>query len=289
MTTTRKGITVKWETFSPAQAKAVLADNQNGHNRSLSPHRVRRMVVSWDNGEFIDTADTIKFDNKGHLIDGQHRLATVAAQGKPRTFLVARGLRPEAQNVIDAEIKPRSWGDVFQLNGHTNARLLASIARSTVDIEDRGHPMHMGAGSATVTRGLEHMERRPDIAGITGPFVMSFKKNMGNVLTMKEMGVVYEIIRVGYPDEARIFMEEIGTGQAVVRTPGYVAYHQIRKAKADPRTSPTFAWTAAVLFTAWNDVVSGVTTRSNSYNIKPGVEGFPKIKGIEEWLTEGGV
>jgi hypothetical protein len=289
MTTTRKGITVKWETYTPTQAKAILADNANSPNRALSETRVRSLSVSWDNGEFVDTADTVKFDLKGRLIDGQHRLAAIARQGKNRTLLTARGLPLNAINVVDATGQGRSWGDVFHINGYVNSNHIASIARATVNMEAFGHLVAMPQSGATPTTGLEHLERRPDIQEVTMPFVLSFKSNLGMVLSVKELGTLYEIIRVAHPRKARMFCEEIATGQAVVATPAFIAYHQIRKTKADPRTKSNFVYNMAVLFAAWNDHMSGTTSRVKAYAPKPGAEGFPKPVGFDKWLAEGGM
>jgi hypothetical protein len=284
--TVHKGITIKWENYTPTKAQTIL-DEQSGHNRALSENRVTRLARSWDNGEFTDTADTVKFDTQDRLIDGQHRLAAIAKQGKARTLLTARGLRPEAIRTIDAEVKPRSWGDVFQIDGYHNAVIVASIARTTLNLEESGHPMPGAKFSASAQAGLEHLERRPEIVEITVPFVIQFRNTLGSVFTMKELGVLYELIREGNPQEAAIFVEELGNGQGVVRTPSYTVYHQVRKAKADPRSVPTFTWVLGVLILAWNDHMSGTTSRTKGYQPKGGA--FPLPVGFKAWLSAGGI
>ncbi len=287
MATTRKGITVAWERFTPAEAQAILEDNGK-HNRKLSEIRVRRLANSWDNGEFMDTADTIKFDSKGRLIDGQHRLAAVVLQGKLRWFLVSRGLKPDAIRVVDQEARPRTWGDAFHIEGHSNARLLAALVRSCSQLEKHKTPIKKHF-APTFQEAVEFLERRPGIEEITLPFVMQFKNVAGNVFSLKELGTLYEVIRVATPHNGRMFVEDLATGQSVLRSPGYVAYHQVRKAKGDPRSQPTLLWVLSVITLAWNDTVVGTVNRVKGYVPKPGTENYPLPKGFEKWLAEGGV
>ena len=66
-------------TVTPSQAGIWLKSNPN--NRSLSRSRVERLAGYMREGKFHQNGDTIRFDEDGALLDGQHRVGAHAAQG----------------------------------------------------------------------------------------------------------------------------------------------------------------------------------------------------------------
>ena len=80
----------------PEQAQKWL--ERNIANRTLRPSRVQEYATAMTEGRWRYTADPIRFDSDGKLIDGQHRLMAVVRSGCTVEMHVVRGLSPEAQD-----------------------------------------------------------------------------------------------------------------------------------------------------------------------------------------------
>lgn len=76
-------------TVTPELARKWL--EKNTANRGLRPSRVRYFAKLIENNEFMLTHQGIAFAKDGTLIDGQHRLAAIAAVGKPVRMFVGEG------------------------------------------------------------------------------------------------------------------------------------------------------------------------------------------------------
>lgn len=119
---TYNGITAAWETITPEIARAWLEGHVN--LRSLSNRAVNVLtpqMPNWDvNGE------TIKFDGKDNLIDGQHRLQSCISANTPFVSLVVRGIRDAL--TVDIGTK-RTLGQVLAGQGWKNPAQVAAAVR----------------------------------------------------------------------------------------------------------------------------------------------------------------
>lgn len=123
-------ITVEQVTIGPEEAKMLLEENRN--NRNLRQSKVDQYARDMRADGWRASAETIKFDWNGRLIDGQHRLHAIVAAGVSVPVMIARGLDPMTQTVIDAGAK-RSHADALSFAGETgNTKSLAAAARIAI-------------------------------------------------------------------------------------------------------------------------------------------------------------
>lgn len=106
------------EIITPKTAQKWL--EVNNRNRRISQKRVKILADAMLRGEWKINGDSIRFDKKGQLIDGQTRLAAVVHTKKPIESLVIRGLDTEAMTTIDIG-KPRTNGDHLSMAGYTGS------------------------------------------------------------------------------------------------------------------------------------------------------------------------
>lgn len=112
---------------TPSMARRWLGSNLN--NRPLRDRRIAKYADDMLNGRWTFAGDPIRFDSDGNLIDGQHRLyALILAEMPSVTFLVIRGLPPEAQTVMDQGAK-RTPGDQLAMRGYKNAQATAASVK----------------------------------------------------------------------------------------------------------------------------------------------------------------
>ena len=100
------------ETITPGEARQILEGNEN--NRRLNMATVDYYRRQIENGVWQINGESIKLDDRGYLLDGQHRLLAIVKANKPVTTLVVRGLSSEAFKTIDAG-KSRSMSDYLKI------------------------------------------------------------------------------------------------------------------------------------------------------------------------------
>lgn len=113
----------KTMTVTPEQAAKWLSHNVA--NRTVRTARVREYAVAMTEGRWLYTADPIRFDEDGRLIDGQHRLMALVKAGVPIEMHVVRGLAREAQDKVDTGAA-RTASDALKVRGFTHGPQLAA-------------------------------------------------------------------------------------------------------------------------------------------------------------------
>lgn len=116
-------VTHKTMTVEPEQAEKWLAANIA--NRTVRPARVKEYATAMSEGRWLYTADPIRFDEDGKLIDGQHRLMAVVRSGQPVEMHVVRGLARNAQDAVDTGAI-RTASDALKVRGFKRGAQLAA-------------------------------------------------------------------------------------------------------------------------------------------------------------------
>lgn len=98
----------------------------NTHNRPVRDRVVDTLVRAMNRGEWILNGDSIKFNKKGLLDDGQHRLHAIVKSGKTIETLIVRDLADGAQDTMDIGAR-RRFSDVLKLRGELDPVSLSSI------------------------------------------------------------------------------------------------------------------------------------------------------------------
>lgn len=114
------------ETITPQVAEIYLS--QNIRNRSLVAVTVDRYKRDMLAGRWRLSGDPIRFNRKGEMFDGQHRLRACIESGVPFQSLVVRNLDEEVVNVIDSG-RPRRGSDMLAIRGYAQTYVLAAAAR----------------------------------------------------------------------------------------------------------------------------------------------------------------
>ena len=120
--------------ITPALAEKWLESNTK--NRPRSGTNINFIVNQIKTDKWQVNGDTIKFDKKGKLADGQHRLWAIVLAEKPVKTYVCVGLPEEAFNTIDLG-KNRTASDVLAIEGYKNWVNAASIANFII-LWDKG-------------------------------------------------------------------------------------------------------------------------------------------------------
>jgi hypothetical protein len=100
---------------------------RNVLNRNVRKAEVSQLAKTMELGAWRLTAETLKFDGQGALLDGQHRLLAVVESGITVPFHVCEGLASDVKRHLDTGAK-RSFGDVLKMDGEAHSALLSNAA-----------------------------------------------------------------------------------------------------------------------------------------------------------------
>lgn len=103
-----------FEFITPEIAMEYLKLNM-ACNRRIDARRVKELTTDIQNGNWQLNGDTIRFNKKGELIDGQHRLTAIAKSGCTVMTGVTRNIENDV-TIIDRG-KVRSTAQVLQMGG----------------------------------------------------------------------------------------------------------------------------------------------------------------------------
>jgi hypothetical protein len=110
-------------TITPQMASEMLMRNKL--NRRINQVRLNHYAAMITNGDWQLNGESIKFDNSGNLIDGQHRLNAIIKSNIPINTVVIYGLSEKSFVTIDTG-KSRTSGDIFFIEGIKNSVNISS-------------------------------------------------------------------------------------------------------------------------------------------------------------------
>lgn len=142
-------------TVTPEMAQRWL--ETMGPNRRLNEANVERLEMDMSKGNWFDNGDPIRFDRKGRLRDGQHRLQALVRASKTLSFHVIRNLDEKALQIVDTG-KQRSFGDTLAMREGPNAvgaTLARKIAATAKMVWHYDHGSILSSGQAVSHSELE--------------------------------------------------------------------------------------------------------------------------------------
>lgn len=107
-------------TITPDMAQAMLEKNME-NNRRVNHDIVRRYARIMKAGGWNMTHQGIAFDNKGWLIDGQHRLEAIIQANVPVTMMVTYGVERADGEALTIDMgRRRTTLNILQISGITD-------------------------------------------------------------------------------------------------------------------------------------------------------------------------
>lgn len=123
-------------------------------NRRLNARRILALVDALTSREWRENGETIKFDEDGLLIDGQHRLQAIIQSGVNMKTYVMRDVPRGAFDTLDIG-KPRTAADTLASLGYTQEHALAAALRQTRVLDNlRATGFYLLAGSQATSANV---------------------------------------------------------------------------------------------------------------------------------------
>ncbi len=121
-----QNITSSIEIITPEIASHYIQKNRD--NRPLSPSIVNNYAATMERGSWMFNGDSIRFDEDGYLLDGQHRLYAVMQSGTSMQCFIIRGIPREVFTTIDIG-RGRRLADFIALEGYKQSLNMGAALR----------------------------------------------------------------------------------------------------------------------------------------------------------------
>lgn len=213
------GLSFEIVTVTPAQAKLWLGENHED-NRGLNKHRVNMYARDMVDGKWMVTHQSICFDQNGKLIDGQHRLNAVIVAGKAVVMLKAVHDTATVTDPIDVNLT-RSISFLTGLHNRTVGALSILRKFETGQLTDNT-PM-----SAELAGDIyAHHKRWFDLIQADN----EIKKT--NLVSGLQAACIWAMPI--NPDKALQFLQQVTTGEMIVRKDPAWAFRNWREHSGRP-------------------------------------------------------
>lgn len=238
------GVKVEAQVIDPDTARDWLEHNTS--NRKLRKSHVTTLSRDMSEDRWPFTGDTVKFREDGVLLDGQHRLAAIAASGRSQALLVVRGLPKSSQMAMDIGAR-RTAADALRLRGETgDTKNMTAIARGLLMYDTGNVP--------TNTQTVQYVEANEEILHEAAE-ISEMIRRAGRLTGGAFYGIAFAILSRVDHDNARQFFEHLASGAELeADDPILVLLRTL--AKGLPYGFGRAGWhlrnNLAYVFTAWN-------------------------------------
>lgn len=147
-------------TVTPEVAKFFLMHNPN--NRSVKPQYVTKLKGIIERGEFTFNAESISFNSKGHLANGQHRLWACVESGMPISVLLVTGVEPDAQQTMDSGVN-RTLRDHLEFHNGNYPNGLDSTLRYLFKYRAGVESSNRVSARPTAAQAIQLFDENPNI------------------------------------------------------------------------------------------------------------------------------
>ena len=153
------GMESKVITITPDMARDMLAKNMK-NNRRLNHETVKRYARIMKAGGWNLTHQGIAFDDKGELIDGQHRLEALVAANVPVTMMVTYNVEHSDGEAFTIDVGARrTTQNIIQISGITDDlyKYMSPYIGTYIRLKAR-----LGCGKAEPAEIISYIDRHYD-------------------------------------------------------------------------------------------------------------------------------
>lgn len=244
---------------SPEEARTMLIHNVN--NRPANKEHVDFLANEMRLGKWKYCADPIRFDENGHLIDGQHRLLAIVKSNTTQKMLVVYNLGTDVFDSLDAGRGRRASDLLFikKVPHYTNA---AAVIKKILTY-DKGVTYNFGdAGSGTLIGKLKvsnadilEFSQNTDLTDCINFAAKCMKAS--NMLTTTDYAFLKFILGRISDDDSTLFLEKLAYGIGLTEGSPILLLRNRLIANATSILKMTGKIKLFLIFRAWNHFRDG--------------------------------
>lgn len=224
----------------------------NGTNRPLIENHSKELARRMSADQWRLNGETIKFNQKGEMIDGQHRCRAIVIHSKPVEIEVRFGLG----NIFETldEGKKRSPGDVLAIEGTSHYTNIAAAIGFIVRHNNGNNVVGSRMKSKISNRDVldfyhKHAEKLEEYVR----FGNKLYDLSGRFLSASEFTAYMYLFSEKHATDASKFLEKLAIGANLERTsPIFHLRAKLMQSKMDKQKSLNARVKKALIIKAWN-------------------------------------
>jgi hypothetical protein len=260
-----------WYLITPAQAAALL--EQRAKNRSLRDFRAQKIAADILDHAWRPNGESIIFDDKGRLNDGQHRLRACVLADKPIEVYCIFGISWKVFDSLD-QGAGRGGDDLAAVMDFSNASLVSALTRLSIDYTEGNIGITgLPKMSSAKLRGYMHLHRERLAAAAA--VAVTFQKGIRTLLPLSHACFVYYMNVEQHPDKALEFLEKLATGAGLHKDDAILLFRKRMTDLKGEKHTVLKGHKIALLIKAWNAFLANKPISLLRW--KSDVETFPRF------------
>lgn len=255
---------------TPEIALDYLGKNPN--NRAVKPAKVAKYARDMAANNWPMTGESIKFDDAGNLLDGQHRCLAVIQSGATVRMLVVQNVKREAQDYMDTG-SARTAADALKMHGVKQNALVSAAVKIAICWETGQLRNSMVSRLEEVSHAdvFKWLDRNPGFYDVV-PFAASLRHSIPARPSVIAF-TVWEASKIDTEAAQRFFSDLAEMRTDGIGDPRRTLLNRLNNAKA-ARQRVEMSTEVYAVFRAWNAWRAG----EKLHQIKVGnAEGYYKI------------
>jgi len=224
-------------------------------NRHVRKAHVQTLAQDIRNGRWVANGETLKVNQRGELIDGQHRCLAVAETGTTIPVVIVYDVpNDESQLTIDTGA-PRRFSDYLSIKGVPNAITVAGLTRAVWAWKLKGTSIYATPEKASSQVLWATLEQHPEIHDISRHATKMRAVDAPFTVT----GLCYWLFSAIDQEDCDFFFDRLMDGQGLFQgDPIYALRSQLASSK-EHRGSRNVRWMLGLTIKAWNKYRRGET------------------------------
>ena len=261
-----------WKLITPMDALGLLEGG--AANRPLREYRAQRLAGQITAGKWAQNGESIVFDDRDRMIDGQHRMRACVLADQPIIAYCVFDVSGKVFSSIDQGDK-RQGQDLAALLNFRNSALVSAVTRIALQIAD-GSYTTTGANYVSPSAMTAYMERHRTKLQHTADYVSKFKDPLRRIAPQSNIAYVYYTVHDAVPDKAVGFVEKIALGENLKKGDAILLFRARMLDLSGVTHKLDRTGKLALTIKAWNSHCSG--KKVSLLRWKREVETFPLIE-----------
>ncbi len=260
-----------WYEITPSQAQYLL--ERGAKNRPLREFRAQQIAAEIQAGTWRPNGETLIFDEKGRVVDGQHRLRAAVLANRAIVAYCVFDIPVKFFSSFD-QGAARGGNDLAALMGFENYNNIAAVARLALLYSD-GMLGKTGYGKIANERLRLYMERNRDKLNDAVAVTVSRRKGLTKLIPLSHPGFLYFVTSEAQNGRATEFLDKLATGAGLKKGDSLLLFRQRMTDLIGEKHALKQDQKLALLIKTWNAYIHDKPLGTLRW--KSDVEAFPQV------------
>lgn len=225
----------------------IILSEFNNENRPFSEINIKALTKEMESGKWYFNGESMSFNNKGNLSDGQHRMKAVIRSGMTFPFIVVCGINRNAFPTINNG-RIRTGSDVLGIGGVPSTTHASSITKFIYGFKNEKYSANRNSNrTLSNTEVLDYYYGLPNVHESVN-FGIQYAKKAQKLLTSTVIGGFHYLLGEVDSEKAEDFLIKVCTGVELSSdSPIHLLRNKLIRSKSNSNSDATYRLTNEML------------------------------------------